>query len=116
MGEQDRNNSGKFAAKGDTVRVIRSIRLTDITWDKLGDKADEHDISKADYLEALFSGEINWESEDFSSDENELEFDVSEVTEILKKCLTLKGNVSKILKSKIKEVLEIMGEDLEEEE
>lgn len=116
MGEQDRSNSGKFAAKGDTVRAIRSIRLTDTTWDKLGDKADEHDISKADYLEALFSGEIDWESEDSDSNENELDFDVSEVTEILQECLKLKGNVSKILKGKIKEVLEIMGEEPEEEE
>lgn len=116
MVEYDRGDGGKFAFKSGTARAVRSIRLTDATWDKLEDKADEHGITKADYLEALFSGEIDWESDDSNSDENELDFDKDEVIEKLKSGLELKGNVSKKLKLIMKEILEIMGEEMEEEE
>ena len=113
MVDQDRAEHGLFAKKGNSVRVVRTIRLTDETWNLLGEKADENDMSKADFLESLASGEIDWNEE--KEVESELDFDVNEVTEILQECLELKGNVSKILKAKITEVLGIMGVEVEDE-
>ena len=116
MPDQERNDGGKFAAKGDAVREVRSIRLTDNTWHLLGDKADELDITKADYLEGLFSGQIEWESDSVESDKTDLDFDPEEVAEILKNVLVSKERGNKHLKAAIMEVLELMGQDLEEEE
>lgn len=115
MATQDRNDRGKFTAKGDAMRAVRTIRLTDSTWASLADKADSLDMSKADYLEGLFSGEIDWESDDIESDKNDLDFDLDEVAEILSNALTSKERGNKHLKAAIVEVLEIMGQDLEVE-
>ncbi len=115
MIDQERNEDGKFSPKGSSNREVRSIRLTDVTWHLLGDKADEHDMSKADYLESLFSGEVEWEN-DVDSKENNLDFDPEEVVGILKDVLTSKERGNKHLKAAIKEVLELMGEEPEEEE
>lgn len=115
MATQDRNNSGKFAAKGESIRAVRTMRLTDSTWASLGDKADEHDISKADYLEGLLSGQIEWKNDDLESDKNDLDFDPNQVAEILKKVLTSKERGNKHFKAAIAEVLELMGHELEEE-
>lgn len=115
MTEQDRSDGGKFAAKGDSIRAVRSIRLTDSTWHLLGDKADELDITKADYLEGLFSGQIQWENDDVESDKTDLDFDPEEVAEILKNVLTSKERGNKHFKAAIAEVLELLGHDSEEE-
>lgn len=110
--EQDRGDRGKFAAKGDSIRVVRSIRLTDQAWEVLGDKADEQDMSRADYLEALVSGDVKWDGEDF---EPELDFDLKEVTEILMDALPLKSNAGGKIKIAIKEALRLMGVELDED-
>lgn len=116
MVEYDRGDGGKFAIKGATTRVFRGIRLTDATWEVLGSKADELDISRADYLEGLFLGEIDWESEDSDSDENELDYDKDELIEDIKECLSYSGKtVSRMMKAKLKEILEKLGEDPEDE-
>jgi hypothetical protein len=111
MIEQERDN-GKFAAKGSELRTVRSIRLTDSTWNALEDKASEQDMSKADYLEALVSGEIDWESDDFDK-EQVAEFDIDEVVEILTEALTLKSNAGGAIKKEIKKALELMGFEVE---
>lgn len=116
MTEQERNKDGMFAPKGDSIRAVRSIRLTDATWHSLGDRADELDITKADYLEGLFCGSIDWESDDSESDKLDLDFDLEEVAEILKNVLTSKERGNKHFKAAIAEVLELMGHDSEEEE
>jgi hypothetical protein len=115
MTDQERQEGGKFAAKGDAIRAVRSIRLTDTTWHLLGDRADEHDVSKADYLEGLFSGQIDWESENLESDKNELDFDPEEVGEILKDVLNSKERGNKHFKAAIRNVLEIMDIEIENE-
>ncbi len=113
MIEQEREN-GKFAAKGSEPRIVRSIRLTDSTWNALEDKASEQDMTKADYLEALVSGEIDWESEDSEKDEvAEYDFDVDEVAEILTEALTLKRNNGSRIMVEIKKALELMGFEVE---
>ena len=57
MSQQGRNKLGKFSAKSDTNRQVRSIRLTDATWNKLGDLADERSITRADLLEDWMDSE-----------------------------------------------------------
>lgn len=114
MIEQERDN-GKFAPKGNENRTVRSIRATDSTWNALEDKASEQDMSKADYLEALVSGEIDWESEDSEKDElAEFDFDVEEVAEVLREALTLKANAGGKIKTEIKRALEMMGFEVED--
>jgi uncharacterized lipoprotein YajG len=58
----DRDNGGKFTAKGDEPRKVRSFRLTDSTYDAISEQAENLDLSKGDYLEKLnddgvFTGE-----------------------------------------------------------
>lgn len=113
MTEQDRGDRGRFTAKGESIRVVRSIRLTDQTWKVLGDRADDQDMTRADYLEALTSGDLEWESE---AKNEELDFDLDEVAEILKQALKLKSNAGGKIKLRIKEALQLMGVDLDEDE
>ena len=51
--EQGRSESGKFAQKSDEPRRVRSIRLTDSTWEVLGAIATHRGITRADLLEEL---------------------------------------------------------------
>ena len=57
MSSRSRNkSSGKFTQKSDEPRKVRSIRLTDSTWEKLGEMADkkstaEQRITRADLIE-----------------------------------------------------------------
>lgn len=51
MNKQGRNESGKFSAKSNEMREVRSIRLTNATWDALGKLADERSITRADLVE-----------------------------------------------------------------
>ena len=113
MVDQDRGDRGRFAAKGDAVRAVRSIRLTDDAWKSLGQKADDQDMTRADYLEALTSGEVDWESE---AKDEELDFDPDEVAEILREALTLKSNAGGKIKLRIKEALQLIGFDPDEDQ
>lgn len=113
MIEQERDN-GKFAPKGDENRTVRSIRATNFTWNTLEEKASEQDMSKADYLEALVSEEITWESEDSDKEAAELDFDLEEVVEILREALLLKANAGGKIKTEIKRALEVMGFEVED--
>jgi hypothetical protein len=51
--QQGRGRSGKFAPKSDEHREVRSIRLTDSTWEELGKLADQRCITRADLIEQL---------------------------------------------------------------
>lgn len=66
MNNQGRNESGKFLSKSDEKREVRSIRLTDSTWDKLGQLADERGITRADLLEEWMISGFPVESENDS--------------------------------------------------
>lgn len=48
-----RNGQGKFALKNDGYRCVRSLRLTDSTWEALGATAQSLGITRADYLEQM---------------------------------------------------------------
>jgi len=113
MIDQEKDDRGRFSRKGLFERKVRTIRLTDSTWDFLEDKASENDMSKADFLEALANGEITLESEE-KSEESGSNFDVDEIEEILKEVLTFKSREGTKMKEKIKEVLEILGIELDD--
>ena len=59
MNKQGRNESGKFAAKSNENRQVRSIRLTDSAWDTLGKIADERSITRADLVEIWMNNEYS---------------------------------------------------------
>lgn len=48
-----RDKEGKFAQKNDEYRSVRSLRLTDSTWEALGSAAQSQGITRADLLELL---------------------------------------------------------------
>ena len=48
-----RNTSGKFAPKSGTARRVRSVNLTDNTWQCLASLATKAGMSRNDYLESL---------------------------------------------------------------
>ena len=50
---QDRTEEGKFAPKSEEPRHVRSIRLTDTTWEKIGFAADKRRITWADLVEQM---------------------------------------------------------------
>jgi len=58
--EQPKNTRGQFAKKGNTERQVRSIRLTDEAWNILGEKAKQHQMNRADFLEALTRNQVDW--------------------------------------------------------
>lgn len=51
MAKQGRSQGGKFALKSDEPRSIRTMRLTNATWAKLGEIADSRGITRADLIE-----------------------------------------------------------------
>jgi predicted DNA-binding ribbon-helix-helix protein len=53
MTEQGRTEGGRFASKSDEPRHVRSIRLTDSTWEALGAIAIQRGLTRADLLEEL---------------------------------------------------------------
>ena len=60
MAKQKRNGCGQFAAKSEAHREVRSIRLTDVTWQQLGEVADAQSLTRADLIEHLTeSGALN---------------------------------------------------------
>ena len=112
MPDQDKDDKGRFTNKSNSERKIRSIRATDETWNLLGDKAEKNDMTRADFLEALVTGKVEWEESE-KEVESDLDFDVDEVAEILKEALNFKGNATKKIKAEIEKVLELMGIELD---
>ncbi|MGB3203741.1 MAG: hypothetical protein WBB28_01995 [Crinalium sp.] len=48
-----RGGDGKFAAKSDDTRRVRSVRVTDSSWEILGEMAHIRGMTRADLLEAI---------------------------------------------------------------
>jgi len=51
MAKQGRTQGGKFAPKSNEPRSVRTVRLTDSAWTKLGEIAGSRGITRADLLE-----------------------------------------------------------------
>jgi hypothetical protein len=113
MTEYERDDSGKFSKKGKEERILRAIRLTQNTWDTFQERAENEDMTRPDYLEALVNGDVEWESEEKES-ETELDFDIDEVVEILTEALDLKANAGGKIKTEIRKALKIMGYEVED--
>ncbi|MEG3843737.1 hypothetical protein QT986_26320, partial [Microcoleus sp. herbarium14] len=56
MNNKARNTSGKFAAKSEVPRKVRSVNLTDDAWQWLAAVAEKAGMSRNDYLEAMAEG------------------------------------------------------------
>lgn len=51
MSSQGRSQHGRFAPKSDENREVRSLRLTNATWQRLGEIAVSRGITRADLIE-----------------------------------------------------------------
>lgn len=94
---QDRTEQGKFAPKSEEYRQVRSIRLTDKTWQKIGFVADKRRITRADLIEQMaedgvFDDETQGEQ---SSQENLLNKIEVIVEEILNDSTVTRGGKDK---------------------
>jgi predicted DNA-binding ribbon-helix-helix protein len=104
--EQGRNQVGQFSAKGEGRREVRSIRLTNSTWEKLGDIADERSITRADLIEEIMSGEGLGNNLVMDSTHRQVNFPA--IINILESALKLKANAGGAIKEKIKEALKLL--------
>jgi hypothetical protein len=59
MTNKARNTAGKFSAKSETPRKVRSVNLTENCWQWLARIAEEAGMSRNDYLEALAEATAN---------------------------------------------------------
>ncbi|QLE45983.1 hypothetical protein FD723_37815 (plasmid) [Nostoc sp. C052] len=59
MKKMKRDIQGKFALKNDDYREVRSLRLTDNTWKKLGIASECLGLTRADYLEEIINREFS---------------------------------------------------------
>lgn len=96
MTEYKRGEKGRFTQKGKEDRKVRSLRLTDSTWNNLGKWADEHNVTRADLIE-------EW----VRNNENEQIYR-EEAIKILEDGLKLKANAGGKIKQKIKQVLSLL--------
>lgn len=48
-----RDSTGKFVLKNGEYRSVRSLRLTDKTWERLGQLAEDRGITRADLIEEI---------------------------------------------------------------
>ena len=87
---QGRDKKGRFDKKSDAGRKVRSIRVTDETWEKFGEMANQQSITRADLLEQMVNNQAS-----LSSDQ----------IKILKEALKLKANAGGAIKKKIREAL-----------
>lgn len=55
MADRERRADGTFELKGDVPRMVRSIRLSDETWEKLAEAATARGMSRADLVEQFVS-------------------------------------------------------------
>lgn len=59
MKKMKRDIQSKFALKNDDYREVRSLRLTDNTWKKLGIASECLELTRADYLEEIINRELS---------------------------------------------------------
>ena len=104
--EQGRNEVGQFSSKGEERREVRSIRLTDSAWEKLGNIANERGITRADLIEDMMCSKGRGDGASIQSREKQV--NLSQITDILKSALYLKANAGGAIKEKIRKVLTII--------
>ncbi|MBN4006479.1 hypothetical protein [Nostoc sp. LPT] len=53
-----RDKHGQFTQKSNEPREVRSLRLTDSTWNKMGEIAEAREVTRADIIEIMFERNI----------------------------------------------------------
>lgn len=100
MAMRERNDSGQFEPKGDEPRILRSIRLTDTCWEKLGEVATERSISRADILESMV--EDGYLDDYQATDEDDIKLSIIEDIQGILEGLELHGDNELEINSKDK--------------
>ncbi len=92
---QGRDKKGRFGSKTKDGRKVRSMRVGNEAWKRLGKMASEQGITRADLIEkfAMSSGVIHGEVMNI---------------EILQEALKLKANAGGAIKKKIREFLKLL--------
>lgn len=98
MEEVRPREKGRFAAKSDSERMVRSIRATPRVWDDFGFMADQRRITRADLLE-------QWVSQ---SGPSTTQAQSAIAIALLKEALELKANSGGAIKAKIRQALEYL--------
>lgn len=99
---ENRTDQGKFALKSESERKVRSIRVTDRTWDDFGFEADKRRITRADLLEQWVRGES------LTHTQIATPIELGLAVAILTDALDLKANAGGAIKAKIREALEML--------
>ena len=93
---QGRDSRGRFSNKSDLKRKVRSLRVTDEVWEKLGVMAESQGITRADLIEefvitnCVIRGEVKEDG-----------------VQILREALNLRANAGGAIKKKIREYLQL---------
>lgn len=95
---------GRFAAKGNSPRRIRSIRLTDECWEWLEDQTAKAESchTKADYLEMLAASDDAISPAGISP--------IGDAMEVLANALNLRANAGGAIKTEIRRAMEILSQ------
>ena len=104
---QGKDKKGRFISKSSDHRQVRSIRVTDETWNKFGEQAAQQSITRADLLEKIVAQEL--------AEDRVIHGKISEVVSILQHGITPKrqggvyiGNHAKALKEEVVRVIAIL--------
>ncbi len=93
---QGRNKKGQFGSKSDSTRKVRSLRITDDVWEKLGMMADKRGITRADLIEEFANGNLPSNTR------------YNDGIKLLEEALLLKANAGGAIKKKIREYLSLI--------
>ena len=101
-----RDKSGKFTRKADEVREVRTLRLTESSWNELKAIADTYGMTRADLIEGLMHRDFILDpmamgklSEEEETKEQEISLDEALVIakEILTQKKSAKQSIAKLL-------------------
>lgn len=81
----NRNEKGRYHLKGESNRLVRSIRATDSYWERMGEIAEENDITRADLLERMIDEIKSEPLPILEAIENKTEEKIKEIIEGLKR-------------------------------
>jgi hypothetical protein len=80
-----RNELGRFETKGQINRSVRSIRVDDYHWSKMGEVADDLDLSRGDLLEKMIDEKKPETLPLIAEIDNQIEDKIKEIIEELNK-------------------------------
>jgi hypothetical protein len=106
---EPRDDSGRFTAKSDSERKVRSLRATDWVWDEFGFLASGQKITRADLLEQwVKAGGLSPGPKIDAVVSSPTPVEIAIAVQILTEALDLKANAGGAIKAKIREALKIL--------